>query len=73
MSDELKDKMSSLRFAKSSTGGSALLGINDDFFNGYHLFLVKINKESLEIELQEEFEMISLEDLSEELPENTPR
>ncbi|KZO97875.1 glia maturation factor beta [Calocera viscosa TUFC12733] len=57
--DELKKTLRKFRFARRDAGSAALV--------------VKINKAKLIMEEQEQFDSISLEDLSEELPENSPR
>ncbi|KZS88441.1 glia maturation factor beta [Sistotremastrum niveocremeum HHB9708] len=56
---ELKDALRKFRFGKRSSGSAALI--------------VKINKSKLIMEEVEQFDNISLEDLAEELPEQSPR
>ncbi|KAI8329248.1 hypothetical protein BC941DRAFT_405948 [Chlamydoabsidia padenii] len=55
----LIEKIKQFRFQKFSSKNAA--------------FVLKINKNSLKIEEDEVYDKISLEDLVEELPENTPR
>jgi len=55
----IKDSLRKFRFAKRSTGNDALV--------------IKINKAELIMEEVEQFENISIEELAEELPENSPR
>ncbi|EIM89995.1 glia maturation factor beta [Stereum hirsutum FP-91666 SS1] len=57
--DELKTSLRKFRFARRNAGSAALV--------------VKINKQKLIMEEVEQFDNISLEDLAEELPENSPR
>ncbi|KAI8969278.1 hypothetical protein BDF20DRAFT_894190 [Mycotypha africana] len=57
--EALVQKIKDFRFAKYESGNAA--------------FVLKIDKKSLKIEEEEVFDDISLEDLVEELPENTPR
>ncbi|KAF8586550.1 maturation factor, partial [Ramaria rubella] len=56
---ELKDALRKFRFARRSSGSAAMV--------------VKINKQKLIMEEVEQFDSITLEDLAEELPENSPR
>jgi len=56
---ELKDSLRKFRFARRNAGSAAIV--------------VKINKQKLIMEEVEQFDSISLEDLAEELPENSPR
>ncbi|KIM79737.1 hypothetical protein PILCRDRAFT_823294 [Piloderma croceum F 1598] len=55
----IKETLRTFRFKRRNAGSAALI--------------VKINKQKLIMEEVEEFEEISLEDLAEELPENSPR
>jgi len=55
----LKDSLRKFRFARRNEGSAALV--------------VKINKQKLLMEEVEQFDDISIEDLAEELPENSPR
>ncbi|KAF8557293.1 maturation factor [Imleria badia] len=55
----LKDSLRKFRFARRSQGSAALV--------------VKINKKELIMEEQDQFDDISIEELAEELPENSPR
>ncbi|KAI8096627.1 uncharacterized protein BX664DRAFT_324461 [Halteromyces radiatus] len=55
----LVEKLKQFRFQKFSSKNAA--------------FVLKIDKKTLKIEEEEVFDSISLEDLVEELPENTPR
>ncbi|KAG9318824.1 hypothetical protein JVU11DRAFT_927 [Chiua virens] len=57
--DALKDSLRKFRFARRNQGSAALI--------------VKINKQKLVMEEEDQFDNISIEDLAEELPENTPR
>lgn len=57
--NELKASLRKFRFARRNAGSAALV--------------VKINKLKLVMEEVEQFDSISLEDLAEELPENSPR
>ncbi|KAF8473105.1 hypothetical protein JB92DRAFT_2771147, partial [Gautieria morchelliformis] len=56
---ELKDALRKFRFARRSSGSAAMV--------------IKINKQKLIMEEVEQFDSITLEDLAEELPENSPR
>jgi len=56
---ELKDSLRKFRFAKRSKGNCAMV--------------VKVNKQKLILEEVEQFDGISLEDLAEELPSQSPR
>ncbi|OJT09128.1 Glia maturation factor beta [Trametes pubescens] len=56
---ELKATLRKFRFARRNAGHAALV--------------VKINKQKLLMEEVEQFDDISIEDLAEELPENSPR
>ncbi|KAF8808994.1 glia maturation factor beta [Phlegmacium glaucopus] len=56
---EIKDSLRKFRFARRSTGNAALV--------------IKINKAKLVMEEVEHFDDISIEELAEELPENSPR
>ncbi|KAI0672973.1 glia maturation factor beta [Trametes maxima] len=56
---ELKTSLRKFRFARRNAGHAALV--------------VKINKQKLIMEEVEQFDDISIEDLAEELPENSPR
>ncbi|KAL1944683.1 hypothetical protein VTO73DRAFT_3113 [Trametes versicolor] len=56
---ELKAALRKFRFARRNAGHAALV--------------VKINKQKLLMEEVEQFDDISIEDLAEELPENSPR
>jgi len=56
---ELKASLHKFRFARRNAGSAALV--------------VKINKQKLIMEEVEQFDDISLDDLGEELPENSPR
>ncbi|KXN80977.1 Glia maturation factor beta, partial [Leucoagaricus sp. SymC.cos] len=55
----IKDSFRKFRFAKRSKGNAAIV--------------FKVNKAKLIIEEVEQFDEISIDDLAEELPENTPR
>ncbi|KAG6897132.1 hypothetical protein C0992_003912 [Termitomyces sp. T32_za158] len=55
----IKDTLRKFRFARRSSGSAALI--------------IKINKPKLILEEVEQFDDISIEDLAEELPENSPR
>jgi len=55
----IKDTLRKFRFARRNAGSAALI--------------VKINKQKLVMEEVEQFDDISIEDLAEELPENSPR
>ncbi|KAN0076934.1 hypothetical protein V8E55_010789 [Tylopilus felleus] len=55
----LKDSLRKFRFTRRSQGSAALI--------------VKIDKRKLVMEEQEQFDNISIEELAEELPENSPR
>ncbi|KAF8163649.1 hypothetical protein B0H34DRAFT_696261 [Crassisporium funariophilum] len=55
----IKDSLRKFRFARRSAGSAALV--------------IKINKAKLIMEEVEQFDNISIEDLAEELPENSPR
>ncbi|PWN35693.1 glia maturation factor beta [Meira miltonrushii] len=55
----LLDKIKDFRMSKHSQGNSAIV--------------VKIDKAKLEMDIEDEFNNITLEDLKEELPENSPR
>ncbi|KAF8921090.1 hypothetical protein CPB85DRAFT_302669 [Mucidula mucida] len=55
----IKDSLKKFRFARRSAGHAALV--------------IKINKAQLIMEEVEQFDDISVEDLAEELPENSPR
>ncbi|KAG8217855.1 hypothetical protein J3R82DRAFT_6021 [Butyriboletus roseoflavus] len=55
----LKDSLRKFRFARRSQGSAALV--------------IKINKNALIMEEQEQFDSISIEELAQELPENSPR
>ncbi|TEB25969.1 glia maturation factor beta, partial [Coprinellus micaceus] len=55
----IKDSLRKFRFARRSEGSAALV--------------IKINKAKLIMEEVEQFDSISLEELAEELPENSPR
>jgi hypothetical protein len=55
----LKDTLRKFRFTRRNAGSAALI--------------VKINKQKLLMEEVEQFDNISIEDLGEELPENSPR
>ncbi|KIJ69038.1 hypothetical protein HYDPIDRAFT_144625 [Hydnomerulius pinastri MD-312] len=55
----LKDTLRKFRFARRNQGSAALV--------------VKIDKNKLVMEEAEQFDNISIEDLAEELPENSPR
>jgi len=55
----IKDSLRKFRFARRSAGSAALV--------------IKINKEKLIMEEVEQFENISIEELADELPENSPR
>ncbi|KAF8843571.1 glia maturation factor beta [Paxillus ammoniavirescens] len=57
--DALKDSLNKFRFAKRSQGSAALV--------------VKIDKNKLVMEKEKQFDDISIEDLVEEFPENSPR
>ncbi|KAI0372910.1 glia maturation factor beta [Pilatotrama ljubarskyi] len=56
---ELKTSLRKFRFARRNAGHAAMV--------------VKINKQKLIMEEVEQFDDISIEDLAEELPENSPR
>ncbi|KAJ7510055.1 hypothetical protein B0H11DRAFT_1173564 [Mycena galericulata] len=56
---EIKDSLRKFRFARRNEGSAALI--------------IKINKAKLIMEEVEQFDSISIEDLAEELPENSPR
>ncbi|KAI0636727.1 glia maturation factor beta [Trametes polyzona] len=56
---ELKASLRKFRFARRNAGHAAMV--------------VKINKQKLTMEEVEQFDDISIEDLAEELPENSPR
>ncbi|EJU05336.1 glia maturation factor beta [Dacryopinax primogenitus] len=56
---ELKNSLRKFRFARRSAGNAALI--------------VKVNKSKLIMEEVEVFDSISVDDLAEELPENSPR
>ncbi|KAI0072771.1 maturation factor [Panus rudis PR-1116 ss-1] len=56
---ELKQSLRKFRFARRNAGSAAMI--------------VKINKQKLTMEEVEQFDDISIEDLAEELPENSPR
>jgi len=56
---ELKDSLRKFRFARRSAGSAAMV--------------VKVNKQKLILEEVEQFDNISLEDLAEELPYQSPR
>ncbi|KNZ81976.1 Glia maturation factor beta, partial [Termitomyces sp. J132] len=55
----IKDTLRKFRFSRRSSGSAALI--------------IKINKQKLILEEVEQFDSISIEDLAEELPENSPR
>ncbi|KAJ6497033.1 hypothetical protein C8R47DRAFT_1113571 [Mycena vitilis] len=55
----IKDSLRKFRFARRNEGSAALV--------------IKINKAKLIMEEVEQFDSISIEDLAEELPENSPR
>jgi len=55
----LKDSLRKFRFARRNEGSAALV--------------VKINKQKLLMEEVEQFDNITIEELAEELPENSPR
>ncbi|KAG6833091.1 hypothetical protein H0H87_011502 [Tephrocybe sp. NHM501043] len=55
----IKDTLRKFRFARRSSGSAALV--------------IKINKAKLVLEEVEQFDNISVEELAEELPENSPR
>ncbi|KAG6836784.1 hypothetical protein H0H93_003205 [Arthromyces matolae] len=55
----IKDSLRKFRFARRSSGSAALI--------------IKINKSKLVLEEVEQFDEISIEELAEELPENSPR
>ncbi|KAG6885883.1 hypothetical protein C0993_008402 [Termitomyces sp. T159_Od127] len=55
----IKDTLRKFRFARRSSGSAALI--------------IKINKSKLILEEVEQFDDISIEELAEELPENSPR
>jgi len=57
--DDLKKALRKFRFGRRDAGSAALV--------------VKINKAKLIMEEEEQFDSIALEDLAEELPENSPR
>ncbi|EKM82439.1 hypothetical protein AGABI1DRAFT_111061 [Agaricus bisporus var. burnettii JB137-S8] len=56
---DIKDTLRKFRFAKRSKGSAAIV--------------IKINKAKLIMEEVEQFDNISIEELAEELPENSPR
>ncbi|KAJ7087856.1 hypothetical protein C8R44DRAFT_836187 [Mycena epipterygia] len=56
---EIRDSLRKFRFARRNEGSAALI--------------IKINKAKLIMEEVEQFDSISIEDLAEELPENSPR
>lgn len=56
---QLLDKIKQFRMAKHSEGNSAIV--------------VKIDKAKLEMDVEEEFNNITIDELKEELPENSPR
>ncbi|KAK7467284.1 hypothetical protein VKT23_004341 [Stygiomarasmius scandens] len=56
---EIKDSLRKFRFARRNEGSAALV--------------IKINKAKLIMEEVEQFDSISIEELAEELPENSPR
>ncbi|KAJ7271968.1 hypothetical protein B0H12DRAFT_1092202 [Mycena haematopus] len=56
---EIKDTLRKFRFARRNEGSAALV--------------IKINKAKLIMEEVEQFDNISIEELAEELPENSPR
>ncbi|KAK7054691.1 hypothetical protein VNI00_003154 [Paramarasmius palmivorus] len=56
---EIKDSLRKFRFARRSSGSAAIV--------------IKINKQKLIMEEVEQFDNISIEELAEELPENSPR
>ncbi|KJA24313.1 hypothetical protein HYPSUDRAFT_39085 [Hypholoma sublateritium FD-334 SS-4] len=56
---EIKDSLRKFRFARRSAGHAAIV--------------IKINKAKLVMEEVEQFDNISVEELAEELPENSPR
>ncbi|KAF8912146.1 hypothetical protein CPB84DRAFT_1742762 [Gymnopilus junonius] len=56
---EVKDSLRKFRFKRRSEGSAAIV--------------IKINKAKLVMEEVEQFDSISIEDLAEELPENSPR
>ncbi|KAI0723990.1 maturation factor [Cerioporus squamosus] len=56
---ELKTSLRKFRFARRDAGHAAIV--------------IKINKQKLVMEEVEQFDDISIEDLAEELPENSPR
>jgi len=55
----VKDSLRKFRFARRNSGSAALV--------------IKINKPKLVLEEVEQFDNISIEELAEELPENSPR
>lgn len=55
----LKDSLRKFRFSRRNAGSAAII--------------VKINKQKLVMEEVEQFDNISIEELAEELPENSPR
>ncbi|CEH12383.1 Glia maturation factor beta [Ceraceosorus bombacis] len=55
----LLDKLKAFRMGKRNAGAAALV--------------VKIDKKKLQMEMEEEFDDIGIEELQEELPENSPR
>ncbi|PWN95797.1 glia maturation factor beta [Tilletiopsis washingtonensis] len=55
----LLERLKAFRMGKRSVGAAALV--------------VKIDKKTLRMEIEEEFEGIALDELQEELPENSPR
>ncbi|KAJ7775087.1 hypothetical protein B0H16DRAFT_1408312 [Mycena metata] len=59
ISQEIKDSLRKFRFARRNEGSAALV--------------IKINKAKLIMEEVEQFDSISIEELAEELPENSPR
>ncbi|KAF9425393.1 hypothetical protein BGZ76_003288 [Entomortierella beljakovae] len=56
----LVEKIKAFRFSKSSSGNTAAI-------------ICKIDKNKLLVQEEEEFDSISMEDLAEELPDNSPR
>jgi hypothetical protein len=57
--ESIKTSLRKFRFARRNAGSAALV--------------IKINKQKLVMEEVEHFDSITLEDLAEELPENSPR
>ncbi|TFK36323.1 hypothetical protein BDQ12DRAFT_667754 [Crucibulum laeve] len=55
----IKDSLRKFRFARRNAGSAAIV--------------IKINKQKLIMEEVEQFDNISIEELAEELPENSPR